>query len=117
MNDQGWKIEEHRDAVRKLFKELLDPRDHADAAALLEWLRIRGNQLREPQSKSLGEGLFELRGKQVRIFYVFRPGRRAVVLGGMVKKQTEIPPDLLNRMRALAKEVASVDKSHGKKKS
>ena len=86
MSNQQWKIEQHRDAVQKLFKELTDPRDHADAAALLEWLRIRGNQLREPQSKSLGEGLFELRGKQVRIFYVFRPGRRAVVLGGIVKK-------------------------------
>jgi len=117
MSDQQWKIEQYREAIEKLFQELSDPRDYADAAALLEWLQLRGNQLREPQSKSLGEGLFELRGKQVRIFYVFRPGRRVVVVGGMVKKQTNIPVDVLNRMRALAKEVPSVDESHGKKKS
>jgi hypothetical protein len=84
---------------------LVDPRDYSDAGALLELLRIHGNQLRPPQSKSIGEGLFELKGKQVRLFYVFRPGHRVIILGGMVKKRSDIPPDGLVRLRRLAKQV------------
>jgi hypothetical protein len=44
-------------------------------------------------------GLFELRGHQVRIFYMFLPGRRVVLLDGMIKKQDEIPPEVLKRVR------------------
>ena len=33
----------------------------AGALALLELLKVRGNALRPPRSRSLGEGLFELR--------------------------------------------------------
>ena len=40
MSDQQWKIEQYREAIEKLFKELSDPRDYADAAALLEWLQL-----------------------------------------------------------------------------
>jgi phage-related protein len=101
-----WQIEEHRGALRNFFASLIDQRDYADAAALLELLSIHGNQLRPPQSKSIGEGLFELRGKQVRLFYVFRSGRRVVVLGGIVKKRSDIPRDVLDRMRRLARQVS-----------
>jgi phage-related protein len=67
------------------------------AAALIEYLQTSGNELREPRSKSLGNGLFELRGKQVRIFYVFRPGNRIVLLDGMLKKRTDIPDRMMRR--------------------
>jgi hypothetical protein len=85
--------------------DLVDRRDYSDAGALLELLRIQGNRLGPPQSKSIGEGLFELRGKQVRLFYVFRSGRRIVVLGGIVKKRSDIPGAVLGRMRRLARQV------------
>jgi len=58
-----------------------------------------------PHSRSLGEGLNELRGKQVRIFYVFRPQRRIVLLDGMVKKRDDIPAAVLKRLRQLQREV------------
>ncbi len=61
--------------------------------------RSRDNALRRPQSGSLGEGLFELRGKQIRIFYMFLPGRRAMLLDGEIKKRGDIPPKTLKRMR------------------
>jgi hypothetical protein len=52
----------------------------------------------------LGDGLFELRGKQVRLFYVFLPGRLIVLLDGEVKKRDDIPPRTLARMRVLQAE-------------
>jgi hypothetical protein len=54
----------------------------------------------------LGNGLFELRGKQVRLFYVFVPGRLIVLLDGEVKKRNDIPPRTLARIRGLQAEVA-----------
>jgi hypothetical protein len=63
-------------------------------------LEERGNSLRRPQSGALGEGLFELRGKEVRIFYMFLANRVAVLLDGEIKKRDDIPPKTLARVRA-----------------
>lgn len=82
--------------------------DQADqAAALLLLLRARGNQLREPHSRIV-EGqrnLLELRRHQVRIFYMFRPGREIVLLDGIVKKQDRIPTTDLKRALAYQRDV------------
>ena len=59
----------------------------------------------EPRSKSLGNGLFEARGKQVRLFYVFRPGFRIVFLDGMLKKRGDIPDRVMRRLRKMQGEV------------
>jgi hypothetical protein len=67
-------------------------------------LRALGNRLREPRSKSVNGGLFELRGIRVRIYYGFLPGRRAVLLGGYVKKRDDISSDILRLMRVRLKE-------------
>jgi len=40
----------------------------------------------------------------MRIYYGFSPGRRAILLGGYVKKRDDIPPDVLRLMRARLKE-------------
>ena len=61
-------------------------------------------QLREPHSKALGDGLFELRRNQVRLFYMFEPGQTIRLLGGMVKKQDRIPSDVLAQMRGYQKD-------------
>ena len=50
-----------------------------------------GNRAREPLSKSLGKGLFELRVKASRIFYCFKPGRVIVLLHGFTKKSQKTP--------------------------
>jgi phage-related protein len=60
--------------------------------------------LREPRSKALDDGLFELRGTTMRIYYGFLPGRRILLLGGYVKKRTDTPADVLRLMRARLKE-------------
>lgn len=53
--------------------------------------------------------MFELRAhpRPVRIFYVFQPGRRIVVLDGIVKKKEKIPADVLKRVRGYQRDVES----------
>ena len=104
-----WTIDEHKSSTGKShFAEfvagLADAKDIKDAAVLTAALRTLGNQLREPRSKSLGAGLFELRGAMVRIYYGFLPGRRAVLVGGYVKKRTDTPANVLGLMRTRLKE-------------
>ena len=73
------------------------------AAALVKLLEALGYELRLPHSRSLGEGLYELRdvGTGVRLFYVLLPGNRAVLLDGITKKRDDIPDATLKRLRAL----------------
>lgn len=85
--------------VREFIESLTD-QDQVDALALVKLIEERGNRLREPQSKALGKGLYELRRNQVRIFYMFGPGRRVVtLLSGIVKKQDRIPQGALATAR------------------
>jgi hypothetical protein len=84
----------------------LEGRNRVEAVALVKLLEERGNTLRRPHSGALGEGLFELRGKEVRLFYVFRPGRVVVLLEGEIKKRDDIPKRTLARLRAYQREVA-----------
>lgn len=104
-----WVLEEHKTAggqshLAAFVSNLTDAKDVKDAAVLVGALRVLGNQLREPRSKSVDSGLFELRGTRVRIYYGFLPGRRAVLIGGYVKKRSDIPPAVLRLMRARWKE-------------
>ena len=91
------------------FVEQLPEPARADVVALLVALRARGNQLRPPHSKPLGDGLFELRSVKhgVRVFYMFQPEHRIVLLDGMVKKRDDIPPPTLRRLRTLQADVAA----------
>ncbi len=87
------------------FLGSLKGRHEEDAIALLARLRAFGNTLRRPTSAQVEAELFELRGHQVRLFYTFRPGRRIVLLDGMIKKQDRIPQDILRRVRGYLREV------------
>jgi hypothetical protein len=110
-----WTVDEHKTAggqshFAEFIAGLTDAKDIKDAAVLTGALRALGNQLREPRSKSLDDGLFELRGMRVRIYYGFLPGRRAVLVGGYVKKRTDTPVDVLRLMRGRLKEVEGESK-------
>ena len=63
--------------------------------------------LQPPHSKALGEGLFELRGAKhaIRVFYMVLPGRRIVLLDGIVKKRDDSPAAILRRIRLLQRDV------------
>ncbi len=99
-----WSIDvfrtERGEAPAKTFVAGLSGRDRDEAFALIKLLEEQGNALRRPQSGVLGDGLFELRGRQVRIFFMFLAGRRIVLLDGEIKKRDDIPPATLRRMRS-----------------
>ena len=104
----AWRIEEYRTAAGeapvRAFIALAPPDAKAEAIALIKLAETLGNKLREPHSKALGDGLFELRRNQVRLFYMFEPGQIIRLLGGMVKKQDRIPVDMLAQMRGYQKD-------------
>lgn len=98
------------------FVEQLPQPARAEVAALLAALRARGNMLRPPHSKALGDGLFELRSVKhaVRVFYTFLPGQQIVLLDGIVKKRDEIPAAVLRRIRVLQVEVVTANRRGGR---
>ena len=67
----------------------------AKAVRDIDILAERGNQLREPYSKHLQEGLFELRiqtsGDVARIFYFFFVNETIILVYGFVKKTQKTP--------------------------
>lgn len=87
------------DSLKEL--RITDPDDHAAVLAGLAKLRDRGNH-REPLSKPLSDGLFELRhvGKlNTRVLYFFRKGRRIVAVHMIRNKGQSIPPRDLKTAR------------------
>lgn len=61
----------------------------------LELLELNGNMLREPYSKHLEDGIFELRTKVssdiTRILYFFVIGQKIILTNGFVKKTQKTP--------------------------
>ena len=62
-----------------------------------------GNQLREPHSKPMGEGLFELRiqfsSDISRIFYFFVVDNKIILTNGFIKKTMRTPKAQLDLAR------------------
>jgi hypothetical protein len=107
----AWRVEEYRTSAGetpvRAFVSGLTPDARAEALALIKLAETLGNKLREPHSRALGDGPFELRRNQVRLFYMFEPGQILRFLGGMVKKQDRIPTDVLAQMRGYQKTCAN----------
>lgn len=87
------------------FLESLSESDRGAVKAKLFYLRERGSQLREPLSKSLGDGLFELRVRSYRLFFCFRHGNRIVLLHAFRKKSQATPRRELEFARKRMQEV------------
>ena len=64
-------------------------------ARTIETLQNNGNDLREPYSKYIDDGIFELRAKVgsdiSRVLYFFFTGKRVVLTNGFVKKTQKTP--------------------------
>ncbi len=69
----------------------LPEKEEALVRARITFLEEVGSGIREPHSKNIGEGLFELRVKSRRILYCFKPGRVIVLLHAFTKKTQKIP--------------------------
>lgn len=85
------------------FLNALDVKMRVKLVMILKVLQEKGNQLREPYSKHLEDGIFEIRGKVgsdiSRVLYFFYYDRKIIVTNGFIKKTQKTP----NREIQLAK--------------
>ena len=79
------------------FLDTLDDKMLAKLLGTISLLETNGTQLREPYSKPLGDGIFELRAKQssniTRVLYFFVVGRRVILTNGFIKKTQKTPSE------------------------
>ena len=110
-----WEVDDYRgpSGARpvKAFLDELSAAARDRVAAYLEMLAREGNALRFPQSRPLGDGIFELRVSvpdgALRLLYCFLPGRRALVLHGFAKKTRKTPPEDLALARTRKADVTA----------
>lgn len=79
----------------KVFLDSLDNKMRAKVLRLIMLLEKNGNNLREPYSKSLVGGIFEVRTNQgnntARVLYFFLTGQKIILTNGFVKKTVKTP--------------------------
>lgn len=77
------------------FLKELEPKMQAKMLRVIKLLEENGADLREPYSKPLGDGIFELRaqvGTDIsRVLYFFIIGQRVILTNGFVKKTQKTP--------------------------
>lgn len=81
-----------------------DRKMQAKILALLQLLKQKGPELREPCSKLLNDGIFEVRvqhGSDIsRVLYFFVKGRKVILTNGFIKKTAKTPPGELDRAKS-----------------
>ena len=82
---------------------------YADFMRLISLMEDHGADLRMPHSRTMGQGLFELRCKGAegigRAFYCTMVGREIVVLHSFIKKSQETPDSEMKIARKRLKDV------------
>ena len=83
------------------FLNDLDIKMKRKALQEIKLLQECGNSLKEPYSKHIQDGLFELRIKQSsnisRIFYFFYIEKKIILVSGFVKKTQKTPPSEIKK--------------------
>lgn len=86
---------ENGESPIKSFIEALETKMKAKVLRFIALLKQNGMELREPYTKSLSDGILELRIIQgnniVRILYFFMQGNIIVLTNGFVKKSNKTP--------------------------
>ena len=81
----------------------LDIKMRAKVIRTIEMLDYGGYELREPYSKALEDGIFELRTKLgsdiTRVMYFFVIGNKAVLTNGFIKKTQKTPKSEIERAK------------------
>ena len=87
----------------KEFIAGLLPKMRAKLLRVVDILETNGSELREPYSKHLDDGIFELRAKVgsdiSRVLYFFFIGRKAILTHGFVKKTRKTPPSEISKAK------------------
>ena len=86
----------------------LDTKMKAKILGLVNVLEEKGTQLREPYSKHLQDGIFEIRGKVgtdiTRVLYFFYYGKRIILTNGFVKKTRQTPKNEIKLAKSYRKD-------------
>ena len=80
----------------KAFIHSLTWKEQAKVYAYITELKIHGNNLRRPMADYIGDGIYELRPKDNRIFYFFYLRNKAVLVHAIRKYVNKIPLGDLN---------------------
>lgn len=73
------------------FLQGLTRKENAKVGVYLKALKAKGHELRRPMAEYLGEGIYELRPGDKRMFYFFYFRENAVVVHAIRKKTDRIP--------------------------
>ena len=89
------------------FLDSLDKKMRAKMLRAISALQDYGVALREPHSKHLDDGIFELRAKVgsdiSRVLYFFVVGKRAILTHGFIKKTQKTPVSEIDKAKAYRK--------------
>lgn len=115
----GFTVEfyEDRQGKRPVEEFLLDMdiKMRAKLLRLLQILEEKGTQLREPYSKHLEDGIFEIRGKVgtsiTRVLYFFYYDGKIILTNGFVKKSQKTPGKEIQLAKKRRKEY--IERSQG----
>ena len=87
----------------EVFIEGLPPKMMAKVLRSVHMLQLNGSELREPYSKHLDDGIFEIRAKVStdisRVLYFFMVGRKAILTHGFIKKTEKTPLSEIDRAK------------------
>jgi len=104
---ETYKLENGRSPVEDFIRGL-EKKMQSKALASIDILAEYGNQLREPYSKAMDDGIFELRikfsGDISRIFYFFVVGNKIVLTNGFIKKTVKTPKSEIELARKYKKD-------------
>ncbi len=88
--------------VKKFLNET-ETKMRAKTMRMIALLEEKGNELREPYSKPLSDGIFELRvkiGSDIsRVLYFFVVGNKIVLTNGFIKKTQKTPRAEIDRAK------------------
>lgn len=94
------------DFIRSLDKKMM-----ARMYGIIGILEEKGNSLREPYSKHIDDGIFEIRAKSgsdiSRVLYFFYIGRRIILTNGFIKKTQKTPKSEIDLAKKYRKEFIS----------
>jgi phage-related protein len=104
-----WAIEYYGNMVEDFIFEELPDGLLARYIHLSKRMLEYGPNLKEPHTKAIGDGLFEMRLKSAegiaRVMYCTAVGMRIVILHGFIKKSLQTPPYELETAHRRMKEV------------
>ena len=93
------------------FLMSLDKKMRAKMAWTINVLQAGGPEVREPYSKHLDDGIFELRAQIgagiTRVLYFFVAEKRAILTNGFVKKTNKTPPAEIEKAKIYRSEFLS----------